>query len=50
VLWIYDVGTIWTKLHAPGPNFIFKDLPSVLILIIADIFLNDSLGCSNKYN
>ena len=30
-----------------GPNFIIKDLPSVLILILA---LNDSLCCSNKYN
>ena len=29
-----------------GPNFIIKDLPSVLILIIADQTLNDSLCCS----
>jgi len=34
----------------PGPNFIIEDLPSVLILIIADQMLNDSLCCSNKYN
>jgi len=32
-----------------GPNFITKDLPSVLILIIADQLLN-SLCYSNKYN
>ena len=32
-----------------GPNFIIKDLPSVLILIIADQILNDSMCCSNKY-
>ena len=32
-----------------GPNFIVK-LPSVLILIIADHFLNESLCCSNQYN
>jgi len=34
----------------PGPNFIIKDLPSVLILMIADQILNDSLCWSNKYN
>jgi len=34
----------------PGPDFIIKDLPSVLILLIADQHLNDSLCCSNKYN
>ena len=34
----------------PGPNFIIKDLPSVLILIITDNILNDLLCCSNKYN
>jgi len=34
----------------PGPNFIIKDLPPVLILIIADQSLKDSLCCSNKYN
>ena len=33
-----------------GPNFIIKDLPSVLILIIADQMLNDSLRCAYKYN
>jgi len=33
-----------------GPNFIIKDLHSVLILIIADQLLNDSMCCSNKYN
>jgi len=26
-----------------GPNFIIEDLPSVLVLIIADHILNDSL-------
>jgi len=31
-------------------NFIIEDLLSVLILIIADQILNDSLCCSNKYN
>ena len=34
----------------PGPNFIIKDLPSVLIQIIADQILNDLLCCSYKYN
>jgi len=34
----------------PGSNFIIEDLPSVLILIIADQILNDSLCGSNKYN
>jgi len=33
-----------------GTNFIIKDLPSVLILIIADQRLNDSLCWSDKYN
>ena len=32
-----------------GPNSIIIDLPSVLILIIADQLLNNSLCCSNKY-
>jgi len=32
------------------PNFIIEDLLIVLILIIADQLLNDSLCCSNKYN
>jgi len=32
------------------PNFIIQDLLIVLILIIADQLLNDSLCCSNKYN
>jgi len=31
-------------------NIIIKFLPSMLILIIADQILNDSLCCSNKYN
>jgi len=31
-----------------GPNFIILDLPSLLILIIADQILNDSLCCSNR--
>jgi len=30
-----------------GPNFIMKDLPSVLILIIAEIQM---IHCFNKYN
>ena len=42
--WIYHEHLTW------GPNFIIKDLPSVLILIIADQILNDSLCCSNTYN
>ena len=33
-----------------GSNFIIKDLPSVLILIITDQILNDSMCCSYKYN
>jgi len=33
-----------------GPNFIINNLPSVLILIIADQLLYDSLCCSNNYN
>ena len=33
-----------------GPNFIIKDLPSVLIVIIADHISNDSLCYFNKYN
>ena len=36
--------------NCSGPNCIIKDLPSVLILIIAHQTLNDSLCCSNKYN
>jgi len=32
----------------PGSNFIIKDLPSVLIPIIDDQMLNDSLCCSKK--
>ena len=31
--------------NRPGHNFIIKDLPSVLILIIADHSLNDSMYC-----
>jgi len=38
------------KLRVARPNFILKDLPSVLILIIADQIVNDSQCCSNKYN
>jgi len=42
---------IWRSLDSwCGPNFIIKDLPSVLILIIPVQILNDSLCCSNKYN
>jgi len=33
-----------------GPNFIIKELPSVLMLIIADQIVNVLLCCSNKYN
>ena len=33
-----------------GPNFIINDLPSMLILIIADQISYNSLCCSNKYN
>jgi len=32
------------------PYFIIKDLPLMLILIITDQILKDSLCCSNKYN
>ena len=34
----------------PGPNFIIKDLPSVVILKITDNGLKHSLCCFNKYN
>ena len=33
-----------------GPSFIVKDLPSVLILVLTEQMLNDSLCYSNKYN
>ena len=36
--------------RGPGLDFMIKDLASVLILIIADQTLNDSLWCSHKYN
>jgi len=42
--------TIFPEDFYPGSNFIIKVLPSVLILIIADQILNDSLCGSNKYN
>jgi len=38
------------RFYIPGPNFIIKDLPSALILIIADQILNDSLCYSNKHD
>ena len=37
-------------MHCTRAQFIIKDLPSALILIIADQWLNDSLCCSNKSN
>jgi len=37
------------RFDEPRPTFIIDDLPSVLILIIADQILNDSLCCSYKY-
>ena len=55
--WMPTNGTLltWntpviTKISRAGSNFIIKNLPSVLILIIADQLLNYSLCCSNKYN
>ena len=39
-----------SSLYALGPNFIIKDLPEVLILIIADHISIDSLCISYKYN
>ena len=41
---------VYGKLNRSGLDFIIRDLPSVLILIIADQILNDSLCCSYKYN
>jgi len=35
--------------HTPGPNLIIKDLPSVLILIIADQILNDFTNTTVVY-
>jgi len=35
-------------IYRSGHNFIIQDLPSVLIIIIADQMLNDLLCCSNK--
>ena len=44
---------VWTitkhKYMYPGLDFIIKDLPSVLILIIADQRLNESRCCCNKF-
>ena len=42
------INYIQPYLNKPGPNFTIKDVPSVLILIIADQMLNDSLCCSSK--
>ena len=36
------------NLETPGPNFTFQDISLVLILIIADQLLDDSLCCFNK--
>ena len=47
---LFLVFSILDFLTRPGPNFIIKDLPSVLILIIAEKTSNDSLCCCNKYN
>ena len=47
LLWGPNIFSLFLN---PWPNFIIKDLPSVLILIIADQISNDSLCCSNKYN
>ena len=47
--WVYKLR-MCVKKDYPGLDFIIKDLPSVLILIIAYQTLNDSLCCSNKYN
>jgi len=41
--------SFWVK-FGPGVDYIFKDLPPVLILIVADQILNESKCCSNKYN
>ena len=38
------------KEDTPGLDFIITDLPSVLILMIADQIWNHSLCCSYKYN
>jgi len=46
--YLIEYGIHWFK--CPGLDFIMKDLPTVLILIIADQFVNDSLYCSNKCN
>ena len=40
---IYVSLNVFLCQHTPGPNFIIKDLPSVLILIIADQILSDCL-------
>ena len=37
-------------LQSAGLKFIITDLPSVLILIVADQIINDSLCGSNEYN
>jgi len=37
---------VYLSMHSTGLDFIIKDLPSVLILIIADQILNDSRCCS----
>ena len=43
-------ASLQRKMEYPGSNFIIKDLPSLLIMILADLMLNDLLCCSNKYN
>ena len=46
----YHWSVYLTQEYFIGLEFIIKDLPSVLILIIADRMLNDSLCYSYKYN
>jgi len=45
---------LWVKVKANiitlVIDFIIKDLPSVLIFVIADPYLDHSLCCSYKYN
>ena len=45
-----SLSSSFCKMVTLGPTFTIEDLPLMLILIIADNFLNDSLCCSYKYN
>ena len=45
-----QIGMCILRRSLSGLDFITKDLPSVLIQIIADQLLNDSLFCSYTYN